>query len=180
MQDKNSFFKWTFVAFIIIVIVIAGFKYVSSRKYKIKDIKVESSFTVIGSTTPLYAGESVLDYNFTLPKTLTKVFEDGGRSIIINDSILGTEEAFVYLSNQEYKGYTEEQYFENIILPTLEAAPLVKNTIMVNDVLWYHFETNTLVWDIASFKNEKWLTIIKSNKGNESIVSEIRKYFVGQ
>lgn len=180
MQDKNSFFKWTFIAFIIIVIVVAGFKILNSKKEKIDIVKINISSSVVGSTTPLYAGESVLAYHFTSPKTLTEVFEDGGRTVIMNDSILGTQKAFIYLSNQEYKGYTEEQYFDNIILPTLEAAPLIKNTVMVNGVLWYHFETNTLVWDIASFKNEKWLAVIKSDKGNESVISEIRESFIGQ
>lgn len=180
MQDKNSFFKWTFIAVIVIVIVVVSFRYVSSRKYKTNDVKIEMSLATVGSTTPLYVGESVLDYKFNLPKTLTKVFEDGGRTIFINDSISGAQKSFVYLSNQEYKGYTEEQYFDNIILPTLEAAPLIKNTIMVNETPWYHFETNTLVWDIASFKDEKWLAIIKSDKGNEDVVSGIRESFVGQ
>lgn len=180
MEEKNSFYKWTAVAFIVIVIVIAGFKYFSSKKTKIEDKKIEVSLLVVGSTTPLYGGESILDYQFSLPNGLKSIIEDNGRTILVNDANNEIQKSFIYLSNQEYKGYTEEQYFDDIILPTLSVIPLIKNTIMVNNIPWYHVETNTLMWDIASFKNEKWLTIIKSKKGNEDVVSEIRRSFLGK
>lgn len=186
METGNGFFKWTFIIFIILIVVGIGIRFIhvgkTSDKKTIDNASTDDKSSGIGdldfvegSTTP-YKAADMLSYEFSIPSVTTVSTDQEGTTIIVKDKETGLQRVLLYLSYEGDRRYTPEAYFQDIIAPKIGAST-TESTLMEGEVPWYHVETPSMEWSIAPVKNGTWLIVTEANKVDNDLVQVILQSF---
>jgi hypothetical protein len=176
MQVKNSATTWA-IGIGILVIALGLFFFTredSSVETKESSNVPAGMVEVAGATAQLFEGQNILSYRFAVPESTTFTKEADGKTVVISDVNDGAQKALVYLSYEGARGYKAEDYFNNIIASKISAT-MATSTVHVGSYDWYHVETGTMMWDIASLKNGEWLMMIESKKTDAEMIKAIQE-----
>ncbi|MBP6888540.1 MAG: hypothetical protein KBC21_02435 [Candidatus Pacebacteria bacterium] len=131
-----------------------------------EEVVVTPSTTLVeGTVTRFFEGEWVLGYAFDIPEAATTTVERDGSLVKVTGE--GQLLSAMYFSYEGGRGYSPEDYINNVIAPNVSMVTITGTTTLGSSE-WVVAEGASSVWYVASVKGGEWLVVAESKKGEDS------------
>ncbi len=173
MQSKNSVVTWVVILAVILVAVGAYLFSHSDSGSEMMGNKqdVSGMVEVSGATAQMAEGQNFLSYKFYVPEGMTSSKGDDSQTVVVKGAD-DSQKALAYFSYEGIRAWTPEQYFDSIIAPKVPVLTST-STVHMGSYDWYHVESNTMEWNIATLKGGEWLMMVESKKADADAVKNI-------
>lgn len=166
-----------YVPYIVGIVVLFGLVYLGQGVMKNREavteeeVMVKTPTTLVeGTVTRFFEGEWVLGYAFDMPEGATTTVERDGSIVKVTEE--GNLLSAMYFSYEGGRGYSAEDYINNVIAPNVSMVTTV-GTTTIGSADWVVAEGATSVWHVASVKGGEWLVVAESKKGSNEKALEI-------
>ncbi len=159
-----------YVPYIVGIVVLFVLVYLGQGVMKNREAVKEEEMTVItptrlveGTVTRFFEGEWVLGYAFDIPEGATTTVEREGSIVKVLED--GKLLSAMYFSYEGGRGYSPEDYINNVIAPNVSMVTTT-GTTTIGTTDWTVAEGASSVWHVAAVKGGEWLVVAESKKGD--------------
>jgi hypothetical protein len=124
-----------------------------------------------GEVTRMFEGENKLMYSFDIPENATtSLGMDNALVKVTNQD--GSLVAAVYFSYEGGRGYTPEEYIDNVIAPKVSVIETA-GTSSLGEFVWREASSPSTEWHVGQVLNGNWLVVVENKKTDHGTVEKM-------
>jgi hypothetical protein len=154
----------------LVIVVTGSYFYMKHRGTTKEAVVAHHGHTLTGQVTRMYEGENKLVYGMDIPETAVSEVSMDDALVTIKDN--GALYAAVYMTYEGGRGYSAQDYINNVVAPQVHALT-VTGTTTIGGMLWTKAESTNSEWHVGQVGDGQWLMVVESKKANHDSIVEM-------